>query len=146
LWCTRLLLLTLPAGSARLFWRTGLLLLALTIGRALFARTIVRRRRLLARTVRSRARLLPAGTILLSGLLRPRRIAVLRIGAAEGALLGDDLPADRLRRMKLTYKTLIARGLLRGDRQRHRGKARAANTTAKAAADCKAARALRQFA
>ena len=64
-----------------------------------------------------------------------------RIGAAEVALLGHDLPADGLRRMQLAHETLVARDLLRRDRQRHRGKARAAGA---AGPDGKAARALRQ--
>jgi hypothetical protein len=73
-----------------------------------------------------------SGTILLTRLLRSspvltwRSIRLLRagsarrvatdhagIGAAERALLVDDLPADGLRGVNLTHKTLIARDLLR---------------------------------
>jgi hypothetical protein len=72
-----------------------------------------------------------SGTILLTRLLRSspvlsRRSRLLRagsarrvatdhagIGAAERALLVDDLPADGLRGVNLTHKTLIARDLLR---------------------------------
>src|SRR5581483_2178512 len=110
-------------------------LLALPVRRARLA--IVRRGGSLTRTVRRRARL--TRTILTG----PRRIAILRIGAAELTLLTYDLAADGLRRMQLAHETLVARGLLQRNRKRHRGKACAARTTG-SAADRKAARALRQ--
>src|SRR6185437_12178129 len=59
-----------------------------------------------------------------------------RIGAAERALLANDLAADALRRMHLAHEALVARSLLWRDRQRHRGKAAAGG----AAADGEAAR------
>src|ERR1700722_12963685 len=63
----------------------------------------------------------------------------LRIGAAQRALLGDDLTADGLRGMDLTYDALIAQRLLRRDHERLRGKA-----PARAAPDGEAAGALRE--
>src|SRR5581483_1185413 len=46
-------------------------------------------------------------------LVRAWRIAVWRVGAACGALLGDDLAADGLRGMHLAHQPLVARGLSR---------------------------------
>ena len=58
------------------------------------------------------------------------RIGLAWIGAAEVALLVDDLPAEVLRRVDLAHKALVAQRLLRRDRHRHRGKARAAGAAA----------------
>src|SRR5258707_1367313 len=95
-----------------------------------------------------RAWLRLTGTVLSGRPVRPwlaRLIAAIvvqaRIGAAERALLGDDLAADGLRGVHLAHKSLIALRLSRRDRKRHRRKARAA---AHAGADGEAARALRQ--
>jgi hypothetical protein len=52
-----------------------------------------------------------------------RIIAQRRVVADGVAALGDDLPADGLRGMDPPHDALIARRLLRRDRQRHRGKA-----------------------
>jgi hypothetical protein len=69
---------------------------------------------------------------------RPVRIDEGGIGAAEFALLEHDLPADILHRVKLAHKALVALHHRLRNRQRHRGKARAA----RARADGEAARAL----
>jgi hypothetical protein len=46
------------------------------------------------------------------------------LARAEVALLGDDLPARGLRLMHLAHEGAVARGLLRRDRDRHRGNTR----------------------
>jgi hypothetical protein len=61
----------------------------------------------------------------LTRLVAAVRIVQGRIGATQGALLAHDLPAEILRGMDLTHKTLIAQRLLRRYRQRHRGEANA---------------------
>jgi len=113
-----------PRRRTGLLRRAGLLL-ALTVGRALLrlARTIVRRASL-TRTVVWRAGLLWARTILSGLLAGARRVVALVdtwVGAAEGALLADDLSADGLRRVQLAHETLVALGLLRRDCERHGG-------------------------
>ena len=82
---------------------TGLLRLSGTI---LLTRLLRSSPVLTWRSIR-RSRLLRAGSA--------RRVATdhAGIGAAERALLVDDLPADGLRGVNLTHKTLIARDLLR---------------------------------
>lgn len=59
--------------------------------------------------------------------LTPRRVRIdaARIGASEVALLAHDPLSGRLRRVDLADKTLIALLLLRRDRDRYGGKARA---------------------
>ncbi len=77
----------------------------------------------------------------LTRLNRPRDArGRLRIGAAEFALLGDDLSAGVLGQMHLIDEDAVARDLLRRYRDRHGGEARPAS----AGPDRKAARALRQ--
>jgi hypothetical protein len=71
---------------------------------------------------------------------RPVRIDEAGIGATEFALLEHELPADILRRVKLTHKALVAQHHGLRNRQRHRGEARAA----RARPDGEAARALRE--
>ena len=71
---------------------------------------------------------------------RPVRIDETGIGAAEFALLQHDLPAEILRRVKLTHKALVTQHHRLRNRQRHRGEADAAG----AGPDREAARALRQ--
>ena len=85
-----------------------------------------------------RGRLRSGTIVVLAGAgIRPlrclRRAAVRReagIGSAEGALLGDDLTADALRRMHLPHKALVAPDLARGDHHRDRGEARAGGARA----------------
>ena len=69
---------------------------------------------------------------------RPVRIDEAGIGAAEFALLEHELPADILRRVKLTHEALVAQHHGLRNHQRHRGEARAA----RARANGEAARAL----
>lgn len=57
---------------------------------------------------------------------RPVRIDEAGIGAAEFALLEHDLPAEILRRVKLTHKTPVAQYRRLRNHQRHRGEAHAA--------------------
>jgi hypothetical protein len=102
-----LLLRALPIGRARLrrLSRTVLLAGLLLPGSGWNAR-------LLRRAILSRQSVLPLRTCL------TRRVAAVRvepagIGAAEGALLGDDLAADGLRGVDLTHKSLVARDLSR---------------------------------
>ena len=71
---------------------------------------------------------------------RTVRIDEAGIGAAEFALLEHELPADILRRVKLTHKALVAQHHGLRNHQRHRGEARAA----RAGPDGEAARALRR--
>ncbi|WP_430644551.1 hypothetical protein [Bradyrhizobium frederickii] len=105
--------------------------------RLLLTRTVVlavRALRLLAG--RGRPQLL-----LLRRLRRPRDAAERAwIGAAEVALLGDDLASRGLRQMDLADEAAVARDLPCGNRDRHRGKAHAA----RARTDREAAGALRQ--
>src|SRR5579871_641296 len=125
---------------------TRLALLLTSLLRASLLRALPFRRALL---------LLLAGLLLLSGRLRrtglllrlaglPRRlvatvlVARRRIGAPDRALLADDLPADALRRMHLSHDPLVARRLLRRDRQRRGSRTR----TADAGTHGKAARTL----
>ena len=61
---------------------------------------------------------------------RPVRIDEAGIGAAEFALLEHDLPADILRRVKLTHKALVAQHRRLRNHQRHRGEAHAARCPA----------------
>jgi hypothetical protein len=88
----------------RTVWLTGLLRLSGTI---LLTRLLRSSPVLTWRSIRRSIRLLRAGSA--------RRVATdhAGIGAAERALLVDDLPADGLRGLNLTHKTLIARDLLR---------------------------------
>lgn len=59
----------------------------------------------------------------LARLVATVRIVRGRIGAAQGALLGDDLASEILRGMHLTHKALIALRLSWRDRQRQGRKA-----------------------
>ena len=127
-------MLTLPVRRARLLRLTRSLQLLLSrpilLTGLLLSGTVLQSRLLLPRTI-WRARLL-AGAVLSRQtiLLRAaaRRVATVEagVGAAEVALLVEDAAAEILRRVNLTHKTLIAQHLLRRNRQRHRGKARAA--------------------
>src|SRR5206468_13012885 len=135
--------LSLLSLSLPLRW-LGALLRSLAAGRTrlLLTRTVVlnglavRPLRLLARRRRPQ--------LLLLRLERPRDARARgRIGAAEVALLGDDLPAHGLRQMHLADEAAVARDLLCGNRGRHRGKAHDAGRGC-ARPDGKAARALGQ--
>jgi len=128
------LLLSLAVRHSRQWRLTGL------PGQAVLPRlagTIQLTRLLLSGPVLSRQTIRP----LLAGLQlpdRPVRIDEAGIGAAEFALLEYELPADILRRVKLTHEALVAQHHGLRNHQRHRGEARAA----RARANGEAARAL----
>src|SRR6266850_7040436 len=123
-WRTRPLLQPLPVRSAGL-------LLSRPVWLAWLPQTWLLRTRSLRQTILS----------LRTGLTRlVATVVQAGIGAAEGALLGDDATAEILRGVDLTHKPLVAQRLPRRDRQRHRGK----TCTSRAGADGKTAGALRE--
>ena len=137
------LLLSLAVRRARLLLLTGPVQLTGLL-RSLAVRH-ARQRRLTGLSRQTILSPLSGQTVwpLLAGLQlpdRPVRIDEAGIGAAEFALLEHELPADILRRVKLTHNALVAQHHSLRDHQRHRGEACAA----RARADGKAARALRE--